>query len=81
MTIFIDPEFNRGVCLNITGEKAGTIHGATADEVCCKLLKHLAKDDTAYIDIHGVGIVIADILSQYINVCHVNLKKSDIIKE
>ena len=81
MTIFIDTEFHPAVCLSIVGEKAGTVHGETIEDACNKLLKYLTKDDTAYIDIGGAGIVVADILSRYVNVFRVKLKNSDMIKE
>lgn len=81
MTIFVDAEFHPVVCLNIVGEKMGTIHGATVEDACNKLLKHFTKDDVAYVDVGGAGVLVADILSKHMNVFPVKLKNSDMINE
>ncbi len=79
MTIFVETIVKDGICLNVVGEKLGTVHADTVQDACLKLMQYLTKDDTAYVDTRFIGIAVADVLSKYLNVVRVHLGKTDMI--
>lgn len=82
MTIFVDTNIEpNSVSIEIRGEKCGRVIAETVDSACLRLLKHLTKDDTAFVNTRSVGAVTADILSKYISVVRVCPNGTDIIKD
>lgn len=70
-----------GCILHITGQKVGTSCGKTIEEACMYLVRHITKDDTAYVDLGGAGTATADMLSKYCNVVRVFPTKDNVINE
>lgn len=81
MLIFITTDIDHGIRLSIVGEKAGVVRADNVEDACFKLLRHLTKDDTAYVDTRGYGFETAAVLSRYISVKSVNLKPENIFSE
>ena len=70
------------VWLDIMGEIQGNVAADNVENACYKLLKHLTKEDVAYIPlINKCGIEIAEILKRYITVIPIELYKITRIDE
>ena len=70
------------VWLDIMGEIQGNVAADNVEDACYKLLKHLMKEDVAYIPlISKCSIEIAEILKRYITVIPIEINKITRIDE